>query len=283
MRSALYNLYSGTSHMESNLSAGALNVATAAALEAGKLIAQNISQLDRIKVTTKVGTRSRVEMVSEIDLMAEKTIIEFLDSSYPEFNIVSEEAGDLGRESEYCWVIDPMDGTHNFLHGHPHCCVSIALKFQGEPVVAVIYDAIRNELFSARKGAGAQLDGRRIRVSENSRLSDSLLCTGFPYRDGAETKLWLKTFAALMPRAQSIHRTGSSVLDLAYVACGRYDGFWEFGLQEWDIAGGSLLIKEAGGMITDISGSTDVFKSGNIVAGTPKVHEKLNHMLSNIK
>jgi len=269
--------------MESNLIAGALNVATAAALEAGKIITQNISQLDRVKVNNKVGTRNRVELVSEIDLMAERTIIEYLDSSYPEFNVVSEEAGNLGRQSDYCWVIDPMDGTHNFLHGHPHCCVSIALKHQDEAVVAVVYDALRNELFTARKGGGAQLEGRRIRVSENSRLSDSLLCTGFPYRDGAETKLWLKTFATLMPRAQSIHRTGSSVLDLAYVACGRYDGFWEFGLQEWDITAGALLIREAGGLVTDISGSTNAEKSGNVVAGNPKVHEKLNHMLSNIK
>ena len=269
--------------MESNQTAGALNVATTAALEAGKMIAQNITQLDRVKVTTK-NTRNanRQEMVSEIDLLAERTIIDVLEQSYPEYNIISEEAGDLGRDSDYCWVIDPLDGTHNFLHGHPHCCISIALKFNDEPIASVVYDALRNELFTARKGAGAQLDGRRIRVSDTSRLADSLLCTGFPYRDGAETKFWLRTFAALMPRAQSIHRTGSSVLDLAYVACGRYDGFWELGLQEWDIAGGALLVKEAGGLITDIDGSTDIFKSGNVVAGTPKVHEKLNHMLSNL-
>ena len=265
--------------MESNQTAGALNVAVAAALEAGKIITQNITQLDRVKVTKK----SKTEMVSEIDIAAEQTIIKMLDEAYPEFNVVSEEAGDIGRESEFCWVIDPMDGTHNFLHSHPHCCVSIALQHKSEVVVAVVYDALRNELFSARKGAGAQLDGRRIRVSETSKLADSLLCTGFLYRGGAETKYWLKTFASLMPRAQSIHRTGSSILDLAYVACGRYDGFWELGLRRWDIAAGSLLIREAGGLITDISGSTDIFKSGNLVAGTPKVHEKLNHILSNIK
>lgn len=265
--------------MESNQTAGALNVAVAAALEAGKAITQNITQLDRIKVTKK----SRTELVSEVDLLAEQTIINMLDEAYPDFNVISEEAGDLGRDSEFCWVIDPMDGTHNFLHGHPHCCVSIALRHKHEIIAAVVYDALRNELFTARKGAGAQLDGRRIRVSETSKLADSLLCTGFPYRDSAETKYWLKTFAALMPRAQSIHRTGSSVLDLAYIACGRYDGFWELGLHEWDIAAGALLIKEAGGLITDISGNTDIFKSGNVVAGTPKVYEKLNHMLSNIK
>jgi len=155
--------------MESNLIAGALNVATAAALEAGKIITQNISQLDRVKVNNKVGTRNRVELVSEIDLMAERTIIEYLDSSYPEFNVVSEEAGDLGRQSDYCWVIDPMDGTHNFLHGHPHCCVSIALKHQDEAVVAVVYDALRNELFTARKG-------------ENLRHSNAAGTKHSPYR-----------------------------------------------------------------------------------------------------
>lgn len=265
--------------MESNQTAGALNVATGAALEAGKIITQNITQLDRVKVTKK----NRTEMVSEIDIVAERTIIALLDEAYPDYNVISEEAGDLGRDSEYCWIIDPMDGTHNFLHGHPHCCVSIALRHKNDIIAAVVYDALRNELFSARKGAGAQLDGRRIRVSETSRLADSLLCTGFPYRQGAETKYWLKTFAALMPRAQSIHRTGSSILDLAYVACGRYDGFWELGLKEWDIAAGSLLVQEAGGLLTDISGGINLFKSGNIIAGTPKVHEKLNHMLSNIK
>jgi len=272
--------------MDSNQTNGALNVAVAAALEAGKIITQNITQLDRIQVQKKVHEQSngasRAELVSEIDLLAERTIIEYLDSSYPEFNVLSEEAGDLGRDSEFCWIIDPMDGTHNFLHAHPHCCVSIALRHKDEILVGVIYDALRNELFTARKGAGAQLDGRRIRVSETSRLSDSLLCTGFPYRQGAETKFWLKTFAALMPRAQSIHRTGSSVLDLAYVACGRYDGFWELGLREWDIAAGSLIVKEAGGMISDISGDVDVFKSGDLIAGAPKVHEKVSHMVNQL-
>lgn len=272
--------------MDSNQTNGALNVAVAAALEAGKIISQSITQLDRIQVHKKVGKQSagsnRTELVSEIDLMAEQVIIEHLDNSYPEFNVVSEEAGDLGRESEFCWIIDPLDGTHNFLHAHPHCCVSIALKHKDDVLVGVVYDALRNELFTARKGAGAQLDGRRIRVSDTSRLSDSLLCTGFPYRHGAETKFWLKTFAALMPRAQSIHRTGSSVLDLAYVACGRYDGFWELGLKDWDIAAGSLIVKEAGGLVTGLSGDVNVFKSSGLIAGTPKVHEKLTHMIGQL-
>ena len=272
--------------MDSNQTNGALNVAVAAALEAGKIISQNITQLDRIQVHEKVGKQAagnnRAELVSEIDLMAERAIIEHLDSSYPEFNVLSEEAGNLGRDSDFCWIIDPLDGTHNFLHGHPHCCVSIALKYKKEVIVGVIYDALRNELFTARKGAGAQLDGRRIRVSGTSRLSNSLLCTNNPYQQGTQTKLWLKTFAALMPRAQSIHRTGSSVLDLAYVACGRYDGFWELGLKDWDIAAGSLIVKEAGGLITGLSGDVDVFKSSDLIAGTPKVHEKLSHMIGQL-
>ncbi len=268
--------------MDSNLLAGAVTVATNAAREAGKTISQNITQLDRIKVNVKSQTQSREELVSEIDLLAEQQIIEELENHYPEHNIIGEESGDKRRESDYCWIIDPLDGTNNFLHGHPHCAISIALTFQGSPVAAVVYDPLRNELFSARKGGGAQLDGRRIRVSQNSRLKDGLLCTGFPYRSGNKLKQWMKTFAALMPRAQSIHRTGSSVLDLAYVACGRYDGFWEFGLSQWDIAAGSLLVQEAGGLVTDAVGSVDFMTSGDIIAGTPKVYEKIYHIISNV-
>lgn len=268
--------------MDSNLLSGAVNVATAAAREAGKIISQNITQLDRIKVSVKAKTQSREELVSEIDLLAEQAVISELQANFPDHNILSEESGDLGKTSDYCWIVDPLDGTHNFVHGHPHCCVSIALTYQGESVAAVVYDPLRNELFSASKGGGAQLDGRRIRVSNNSRLKDSLLCTGFPYRSGEKLKQWMKTFAALMPRTQSIHRTGSSALDLAYVACGRYDGFWEFGLSEWDIAAGALLVKEAGGLVTDINGSVEFMKSTDIIAGTPKTHEKINHMIANL-
>ena len=267
--------------MDSNLLTGAANVATNAAREAGKIVSQNISQLDRVKVNVKTKTSSREELVSEIDLLAEQTIIEELTNNFPDHNIISEEAGDLAQESDYCWVIDPLDGTHNFLHGHPHCCISIALKYKGETVVGVIYDPLRNELFTAKKGSGAQLDGRRIRVSQTSKLKDSLLSTGLPYKYGANLKFWMKTFAALMPRAQSIHRTGSSALDLAYVAAGRYDGAWEFGLSEGDIAAGSLLIREAGGIITSETGDLNYVGSGNVVAGAPKVHEKIMHLISN--
>jgi myo-inositol-1(or 4)-monophosphatase len=212
--------------------------------------------------------------------MVEQRIVEDLAAAYPAFNIIGEESGDSGRDSEYCWIIDPMDGTHNFLHGHLHCAVSIALSYQQEPVVGVIYDPFRNELFTARKGAGAQLDNRRIRVSEITRLSDALLCTGQPYHAPEDTKPWLKSFAAVLPRAQSIHRTGSSVLDLAYLAAGRYDGFWEFGLRPWDIAAGALLVKEAGGLISDLRGGQNYMNSGDLVAGNPRIHEKLAQLVA---
>lgn len=266
--------------MDSQQTSGALNVASAAAIEAGKFIAQSITQLDRVKVSRK----SRSELVSEVDVNAEQSIIYHLEEAYPEFNILAEESGNKNRESAFCWIIDPLDGTHNFLHGHPHCCVSIALQHttddKSQIVLAVVYDALRNELFTARKGAGAQLDGRRIRVSEVSKLTDSLLCTGFPYRDSKDTKSWLQSFATVLPRVQSIHRTGSPVLDLAYIACGRYDGFWEYGLDDWGIAAGSLLVQEAGGLITSINGGTDLSKNGNVIAGNPRIHEKLQHLVN---
>lgn len=266
--------------MEPKHTSGALTVAVNAALEAGKLISQSISKLDRVKVSQK----GRNQLVSEIDVLAEQQIIEMLDEHYPDFNILAEESGDRGHESEFCWVIDPLDGTHNFLHGHPHCAVSIALRHNNgtseEILLGVIYDPLRNELFTARKGAGAQLDNRRIRVSDTARVSDALLCTGFPYRKPADTKPWLKTFATVLPRAQSIHRNGASVLDFAYLAAGRYDGFWEFGLRDWDIAAGALIVREAGGIVSELSGKSDIFATGNIVAGSPRIHEKLAQLVN---
>ncbi|MEO0368404.1 MAG: inositol monophosphatase family protein [Pseudomonadota bacterium] len=265
--------------MDANQISAALNIATAAAIEAGKLITQNIDQLDRVKVAQK----DRFELVSEIDVQAEETIIADLSAAYPEFNTLGEESGFNDKGSNATWIIDPIDGTHNFLHGHPHCAVSIGLKVDNEAVAGVVYDALRNELFSARKGGGAQLDNRRIRVSNVSKLAESLLCTGFPHREGQETKQWLKSFALMLPRAQTIHRTGSSVLDLAWVAAGRYDGFWAYGLKPWDIVSGAVLIREAGGMIADLSGNANVLESSSVIAGSPKVFEKMLHITKQIK
>ena len=274
--------------MEPNQNSGALNVASNAALEAGKVIAQSIVHLNRVNTLQS----DNAEILTDVDVFVEKTIIHYLDEAYPEYNIISADSGDMGRESEFCWLIDPIDGTQNFLHGHPQCAVSIALQHKQmqtaeqkkEIVAAVVYDPFRNELFTARKGAGAQLDNRRIRVSDKSRLSDSLLCTDFPQRSNKlakeQTKAWLKSFAGVLPRAQSVQRSGSPVLDLAYVAAGRYDGLWEHALNPCGIAAGSLLVREAGGLVTDIGGSSDVFLSGNLVAGTPKVHDKLSQLLN---
>jgi len=274
--------------MEPNQTSGALNVAIKAALEAGKVIAQSIVHLDRV---TTLPT-DNAQVLTDVDTFVERTIIHFLDEAYPEFNVIGADSGDLGRESEFCWLLDPIDGTQNFIHGHPQCAVSIALQHKQtqtpeqkeEIIAAVVYDPFRNELFTARKGAGAQLDNRRIRVSDKSRLSDSLLCTDFPQRSNSaskeQTKVWLKSFAGVLPRAQSVHSSGSPVLDLAYVAAGRYDGLWEHGLNPCGIAAGSLLVREAGGLVTDIGGSSDVFLSGNLVAGTPKVHDKLSQLLN---
>lgn len=271
--------------MVSNQTSGVLNVAVAAARAAGTVISRSINDIEKLQVNPK-GLH---DVVSEIDLLAEQEIINVIQDNYASHRILSEEQETeinpaqekTEHQLDYRWIIDPLDGTLNFIHGHPYCAVSIAVQEDDETKHAVIYDPFRNELFTASKGSGAHLDGRRIRVSKNGKLSESLLVTGFPYRDTKDTKPWLKTFAAALPRAQSIHRTGASCLDLAYVACGRYDGFWEMGMKPWDIAAGALIIREAGGLVSDLQGGPNEFKTGDLVAGTPRVHEKLLHIMKN--
>ena len=261
---------------------GTLNVATMAAREAGNIIVRYLNQLDRIKISEKNSN----ELVSEVDLMAEQAIIDIITKHFPEHAIIGEESGNeyaKNKNSDHTWIIDPLDGTHNFLHGLAHCCVSIGIKKDNELEHAVVFDPFRNELFTATRGSGAQLDGKRIRVSDSKKLNESLLCVGTPFRDVEHLKPWLKTYATLLPRAQSTHNSGSAALDLAYVAAGRYDGIWLVGLKEWDIAAGALLVKEAGGHITNANGDTDFFATGDIIAGTPKIHEKLAHLVVNSK
>ena len=182
---------------------------------------------------------------------------------------------DSDTESEYEWVIDPLDGTQNYLHGFPYYCVSIGVKYNGRLEHAVIIDPVQQEQFSASRGSGAQLNNQRIRVSQTRRLADALLSTGMPFRDPNDIKSWLRSYAAVLPRAQSVHRVGASALDMAYVAAGRYDGLWHLGLKPWDMCAGALLIQEAGGLVTDIEGKQDFLASGTVICGTPKVHEKL--------
>ncbi len=261
--------------MSTNTSSGALNVATAAALEAGKHINQQIAKLDRIEVQSRPNDEQRSNWVSSVDTQAEQLIIEALDAAYKDYRIHAREAGEIvkGDAGEYTWLIEPLNGTLNFIHGHPHCAVGLALQQKGETLLAVVYDPFRNELFTARNGGGAQLDGRRIRISEVSRLRDGLLCTALPRRGSKATKQWLKTYAGLLPRAQSIHQTSAPLLDLAFLACGRYDAYWGFGLNHWESTIGSLIVREAGGLIHE--------NAGNISAGTPKIQEKLRYFTQN--
>lgn len=258
-----------------NLSAAALNVAMNVAVEAGKFITQQISKLDRIEVRERDGDSHRRNLVSDVDIQVEQMIIEGLELAYAEFSIQARESGEVQRDSEYSWIINPLNGTHNFLHGHPQCAVGIGLLHESMPVASVIYDPFRNELFSARKGGGAQLDGRRIRVSQNSRLRDSLFCTAVPNNSKESTKQWLKSYAQLLPRAQDIHQNSASLLDMAFVSAGRYDGYWNFDVSQWTAPIGSLIIQEAGGLTTH--------NNGIYVAGTPKLHEKLDFMIAGIK
>ena len=253
----------------------ALNIAIKAARRAGQVINRASNDLDLIKVSTKQPN----DFVTEVDKAAEAAIIEILREAYPDYGILAEESGQsAGRgsqDSEYQWIIDPLDGTTNFIHGMPQYAVSIALAKSGILEQAVVFDPNRNELFTASKGSGAFLNERRIRVSKRLKLQDSLLGTGFPYRMFDQIDTYLAIFKELAQKTAGMRRPGAASLDLAYVACGRYDGFWEFGLAPWDMAAGALLVAEAGGLVSDMRGDANYLESGNIIAGTPKVFAPL--------
>ena len=250
-----------------------LNIAVKAARRAATIINRASLDLDLIAVQTK----SPNDFVSEVDRAAEAAIVEVLRDAYPEHAILAEESGHSGptTDAEYQWIIDPLDGTTNFLHGFPQYAVSIALTRNGVLDTAVVYDPNRNELFTASKGRGAFLNERRIRVSKRIRLSDSLIGTGFPFRQIDNVDVYMGMFRELTQKTAGIRRPGAASLDLAYVACGRLDGFWEIGLSPWDMAAGALLIQEAGGLISDLSGEADYLTTGNLVAATPKVFGQL--------
>ncbi len=254
-----------------------LNIAVKAARDAANIINRYAPDVDRLEVTQKSATQK----VSEVDLLANEAIIQEIKKNYPSHNIVSEEGSSKSNtpDAEYTWIIDPLDGTNNFLHGFPYYCISIAIQREGETQYAVIIDPARQDVFTATKGGGAQLNDSRIRVSNTKRLSDALLSTGMPFRDPAEIKPWLKSYAALLPRANSIVRCGASALDLAYVAAGRYDGLWQFGLKSWDISAGALLIQESGGLISDVNGKQGFLDSGDVVCGNPAIHAKLQQLV----
>ena len=249
-----------------------LNIAIKAARRAGQIINRASLDIGQLKISTK----QQNDFVTEVDKAAEAAIIETLHEAYPTHSILAEETGHSGRpDSEYQWIIDPLDGTTNFIHGFPQYAVSIALAHKGALTQAVIFDPSRNELFTATKGAGAFLNDKRIRVSKRDRLDEALIGTGFPYRSFERIDAYLAIFKEMTRRAAGVRRPGAASLDLAYVAAGRLDGFWEFGLAPWDIAAGSLLITEAGGLVGDLTGEPGYLKSGDVVAGTPKVFAQI--------
>ncbi|ACK55021.1 MAG TPA: inositol monophosphatase family protein [Thauera aminoaromatica] len=248
-----------------------LNIAVKAARRAASVINRASTQLDLLTVQSK----SPNDFVTEVDRAAEQAIIEVLRDAFPGHGILAEESGESGPESEYTWIIDPLDGTTNFIHGMPQYAVSIAQTKNGVLEHAVVYDPNTNEMFTASRGAGAFLNDRRIRVSRRTRLNEALIGTGFPFRQFDHVDAYLAMFKELTQKTAGIRRPGAASLDLAYVASGRFDGFWEMGLSPWDMAAGVLLIQEAGGLVSDLSGEANYLTTGNLVAGTPKIFGQL--------
>ena len=252
-----------------------LNIAVKAARRAGNLIHRAADNLDHLTVTKK----SNADYVSEVDRAAERTIIETILDVYPTHAILAEESGAQG-ESEYLWIIDPLDGTTNFLHGYQQYSVSIALQHNGVLTQAVIYDPTKNDLFTATRGRGAFLNDRRLRVSKRTELADSLIGTGFPYSKFDHLDAYMGILKDMMQKTAGLRRPGSAALDLAYTAAGRYDGFFETGLKSWDIAAGCLLITEAGGLVSDLQGNDSYLRSGHLCAGNPKIFAQMLQVIA---
>ena len=254
-----------------------LNVAIKAARAAGAIINRASLDLDIIKV----GAKAYNDFVTEVDHAAEAVIIKTLLEAYPQHAILAEESGKEhgNQKSDYQWIIAPLDGPTNFIHGLPIYAVSIALAHRGQVQQAVVYDPTRNDLFHASKGRGAYLNDRRLRVSRRIRLSDSLVGTGFPFRRGDNFKRYLKLFEDVMQQTAGVRRPGAASLDLCYVAAGYYDAFFETGLSPWDVAAGSLIITEAGGLVGNFTGESDFLHQREILAGTPRIYAQLVPLL----
>ena len=248
-----------------------LNIAVRAARVAGNIITKGFENRHDLILESKGDN----DYVTQIDKDAEQAIIHKIQQSYPEHAFVGEEGGVVEGNEDFKWIIDPLDGTTNFIRGIPHFAVSIALMYKGRLDQAVVFDPIRGELFTASKGNGAQLNGYRIRVANSRDLSNTILATAFPFKDKANLPVCLERFTQIYQECGDVRRCGSAALDLAYVAAGRYDGYWEKGIKPWDIAAGELLVREAGGMCTDYSGGNDHMKKGEIVSGGPKIIQGL--------
>jgi myo-inositol-1(or 4)-monophosphatase len=253
-----------------------LNIAVKAARRAGAIINRASQDIGTLTVKSKNFN----DFVSEVDVAAERAIIDTLKDAYPTHGFLGEESGSTSHQSDFIWIIDPLDGTTNFLHGFPQYCVSIALQHKGEITQAVIYEPNRNDLYTATKGRGAFLNDKRIRVSKCDKLQDALIGTGFPFRDFKYLDDYLSMFKSMIQKTTGIRRAGSAALDLAYVANGSLDGFWEIGLSAWDIAAGGLLVREAGGIVTDLSGQSGWLESGNILVASPKIHDDMQAIIA---
>jgi myo-inositol-1(or 4)-monophosphatase len=247
-----------------------LNTAVKAARKAGSIINRASLDLDLVRV----GNKGRSDFVTEVDHAAEHAILDILRKAYPDHAVLAEESGASGK-SEYTWIIDPLDGTTNFIHGFPQYAVSIALQHRGNITQAVVYDPTRNELFTASRGRGAFVNDRRLRVSRRDKLDESLIGTGFPFRSLEHLDDYVRMFKSITEHTAGIRRPGAATLDLAYVAAGRLDGFWEIGLSPWDMAAGSLLILEAGGLVSNFDGDAGYLDDGHIVCGSPKIFPQL--------
>ena len=254
-----------------------LNVAIKAARAAGAIINRAALDVEAVRISQKQVN----DFVSEVDHAAEQAIIETLLTAYPGHGILAEESGREhgAKDSDYVWIIDPLDGTTNFLHGFPVYAVSIALSVKGKIEQAVVYDPSRNDLFTATRGRGAFMNEKRIRVSKRTQLKDSLVSTGFPFRPGDNFKSYLMMMADVMPRTAGLRRPGAAALDLAYVAAGFCDGFFETGLSIWDVAAGSLLVTEAGGLVGNFTGEADYLEQRECLAATPRVYGQLVSIL----
>jgi len=254
-----------------------LNVMANAALKAARGLLRDFGEVEQLQVSVK----GPGNFVSTADHKAEKVLRQELQHGRPDYSFLMEESGDIaGSDTEHRWIVDPLDGTTNFLHGLPHFCISIALERAGEIVAGVVFDPILDEFFWAEKGVGAYLNDRRIRVSSRRQLSHALIATGTPYGQGAQRKRYLAQLEQVMENVADVRRMGAAALDLAYVAAGRFDAYWEYGLSSWDFAAGMLLVREAGGYVSDPENGGDPLASGNVLAANDHLHSSLQSMLA---
>ncbi|MEK6699692.1 MAG: inositol monophosphatase family protein [Nitrospirota bacterium] len=250
-----------------------MTVAKEAALKAGEILRDNING------AREISYKGKINLVTEMDRLSERTIVAVLHAAFPGHGIVAEEETDIDKGSEFRWIIDPLDGTTNYAHGYPNFSVSIALEKSGEVILGVVYDAMRNEVFTGEKGRGAYLNGKGITVSKAETLIRSLLATGFPYDRMTSEKNNLNYFSALLMASQEVRRSGSAALDLCSVAAGRLDGYWELKLNPWDVAAGSLIVREAGGTVTDFSGTRFSISDREILASNGRIHHQMVEIL----